>query len=298
MEVRKYYVCDQLKKVGPIEDEYIVKHADHVAEIAALKAERDALNALMELAGADIIFFHSQEYGPFIGPETPEIPQKVQFSVMVNDLFVPAADSEGFDISEAIPLRDVFRSDGWEGVVRWVQKKRDNMPLRPHIEKRVREKEIAARCGERTECMKIDWEHKHMTDLRNAIATTDESIISDEQLLAQPGKMFNRIANLERQLAEMTTDRDLWKDDHDGDCPYQTQLAAAQAAIAALQWTPITMDNLPLKDSEVIGREGLVETVRYHSDLLRQSFAYSRMVGWTHFRPISPPAQARAAEVS
>jgi hypothetical protein len=149
MEVRKYYVCDQLKKVGPIEDEYIVKHADHVAEIAALKAERDALNALMELAGADIIFFHSQEYGPFIGPETPEIPQKVQFSVMVNDLFVPAADSEGFDISEAIPLRDVFRCDGWEGVVRWVQKKRDNMPLRPHIEKRVREKEIAARAAEK-----------------------------------------------------------------------------------------------------------------------------------------------------
>jgi hypothetical protein len=76
----------------------------------------------------------------------------------------------------------------------------------------------------------------------------------------------------------------------------KAQLAAAQATIAALQWTPITMDNLPLKDSEVIGREGLVETVRYHSDLLRQSFAYSRMVGWTHFRPISPPAQARAAE--
>jgi hypothetical protein len=206
-----------------------------IAETARLTEERDALNALIELAGADIIFFHSQEYGPFIGPETPEIPQKVQFSVMVNDLFVPAADSEGFDISEAIPLRDVFRCDGWEGVVRWVQKKRDNMPLRPHIEKRVREKEIAARCGERTECMKIDWEHKHMTDLRNAIATTDESIISDAQLLAQPGKMFNRIANLERQLAEMTTDRDLWKDDHDGDCPYQTQLAAAQAAIAALK---------------------------------------------------------------
>jgi hypothetical protein len=77
----------------------------------------------------------------------------------------------------------------------------------------------------------------------------------------------------------------------------ERELAEAQATIAALQWTPITMDNLPLKDSEVIGREGLVETVRYHSDLLRQSFAYSRMVGWTHFRPISPPAQASAAEV-
>jgi hypothetical protein len=120
-----------------------------IAETARLTEERDALNALIELAGADIIFFHSQEYGPFIGPETPEIPQKVQFSVMVNDLFVPAADSEGFDISEAIPLRDVFRCDGWEGVVRWVQKKRDNMPLRPHIEKRVREKEIAARAAEK-----------------------------------------------------------------------------------------------------------------------------------------------------
>jgi hypothetical protein len=133
----------------PDADGEAVLFDDHVAELEQVNAERDALNALIELAGADIIFFHSQEYGPFIGPETPEIPQKVQFSVMVNDLFVPAADSEGFDISEAIPLRDVFRCDGWEGVVRWVQKKRDNMPLRPHIEKRVREKEIAARAAEK-----------------------------------------------------------------------------------------------------------------------------------------------------
>jgi hypothetical protein len=97
--------------------------------------------ALMELACADIIFFHAQEHGPFVGPEQPALPREVAFSVMVNDLFVPAADAEGFPISEAIPIRDIFRSQGYEGVVRWVQKRRDGMALRPHVEKRIAEQE-------------------------------------------------------------------------------------------------------------------------------------------------------------
>jgi len=102
--------------------------------------ELEQYRALMELACADIIFFHSQE-SAFTHSEPYEHPEKVAFSVLVNDLFVPAADAEGFDISEAIPLRDVFRKDGFEGVVRWVQQKRDGMPLRPKAEKRISEAE-------------------------------------------------------------------------------------------------------------------------------------------------------------
>jgi hypothetical protein len=104
------------------------------------QAELDSHQALMELACSDIIFFHDQG-SPFTGPETPELPSKVEFSVLVNDTFVPAADCEGFDISEAIPLRDIFRKGGIDAVIRWVQQKRDGMPLRPHIEKQVKDRE-------------------------------------------------------------------------------------------------------------------------------------------------------------
>jgi hypothetical protein len=109
--------------------------------ISTLTEQLDAAKALLELACADIIIFHSQEYGPFINPETPEPQVTVAFSVMVNDVFYPAADADGFEITDAIPLRDVYRKDGYEGVVRWVQKRRDNLPLRPHVEKRVKARE-------------------------------------------------------------------------------------------------------------------------------------------------------------
>lgn len=90
--------------------------------IARLEQENAAMQALMELACADIIFFYSM-------PEGPDA--KVEFSVNVNDLFYPGADAEGFSLEEAIPLRDLYRKGGWEGVVRWVQQRRDNTPLRP-----------------------------------------------------------------------------------------------------------------------------------------------------------------------
>jgi hypothetical protein len=118
-----------------------VKHEDY----AALEQENAQYRALMELACEDLIFFHSPD-SAFTRPAEGaalEPGQPVHFSVLVNDLFVPAADAEGFDISEAIPLRDVFRKDGYEGVVRWVQAKRDGMPLRPHVEKRISEGEAA-----------------------------------------------------------------------------------------------------------------------------------------------------------
>jgi hypothetical protein len=50
-------------------------------------------------------------------------------------------------------------------------------------------------------------------------------------------------ADLERQLAEMTADRNLWKDDHDGDCPYKTQLADSRSQLAMKKW-PTKYDEL------------------------------------------------------
>ena len=56
-------------------------------------------------------------------------------------------------------------------------------------------------------------------------------------------RMIERIDDLERQLAEMTADRNLWKDDHDGDCPYKTQLADSRSQLAMKKW-PTKYDEL------------------------------------------------------
>jgi hypothetical protein len=109
--------------------------------LIAMTAEVERMTALMELACADIIFFHSQESGPFVVSGAPELSAKVAFSVLVNDLFYPAADSEEFHLDDAIMLRDIFRRKGYEGVIRWVQEKRGGAVLRPHIEARIKEKE-------------------------------------------------------------------------------------------------------------------------------------------------------------
>lgn len=45
-----------------------------------------------------------------------------------------------------------------------------------------------------------DWEHEHMTALRNAIAATDETLISDAQLLAQPGKLKLALAQAQAEV--------------------------------------------------------------------------------------------------
>ncbi len=55
---------------------------------------------------------------------------------------------------------------------------------------------------------KLSWLEQHAYDLRNAIAATDESITSDEQILAQPGKMKERIAKLEERNAQLEKELD------------------------------------------------------------------------------------------
>ena len=85
----------------------------------------------------------------------------------------------------------------------------------------------------------------------------------------------------------------------------ERELATAQATIAAAQWTPITPDNLP-KVGDEIARFPADPSVRLCQVQVwqvgenagpEQPFAFKwRLSEWTHFRPISPPAQASAAE--
>ncbi len=73
----------------------------------------------------------------------------------------------------------------------------------------------------------------------------------------------------------------------------KAQLAEAQATIAALQWTPITPDNLP----KPLVHE-VLDPVRGFVGTVFASWPYERSIeaGWLYFRPISPPAQASATE--
>lgn len=73
----------------------------------------------------------------------------------------------------------------------------------------------------------------------------------------------------------------------------KAQVAAARATIAALQWTPITPDNFPkVGDEAYSGNDG--DFLYVHSCDLGTAQEWTNE-GWTHFRPISPPAQDSAA---
>ena len=66
---------------------------------------------------------------------------------------------------------------------------------------------------------------------------------------------------------------------------------AAEAQLAAQQWTPITPENLPrrgMKD-ECLHRAGYTGTLgeRYYPHTIEEL----RKLGWTHFRAISAPSK-------
>jgi hypothetical protein len=67
------------------------------------------------------------------------------------------------------------------------------------------------------------------------------------------------------------------------------RISRAEAALEALQWTPISETNLPKghPHDEVLHRHGYTGTLggRY------EGYTYEEMqkLGWTHFRPINPP---------
>jgi len=85
----------------------------------------------------------------------------------------------------------------------------------------------------------------------------------------------------------------------------ERQLATAQATIAALQWTPITPDNLPKVGDELARFPGDPSVRLCQVQVWQvgenagheQPFSFRwRLSEWTHFRPISPPAQDSATE--
>ena len=74
----------------------------------------------------------------------------------------------------------------------------------------------------------------------------------------------------------------------------ERQLAEAQATIAALQWTEITPENFPkVGDEAYSDNDG--DFLYVHTCDLGTAKEWTNE-GWTHFRPISPPAQDSATE--
>ena len=78
----------------------------------------------------------------------------------------------------------------------------------------------------------------------------------------------------------------------------ERELATAQATIAAAQWTEIAPDNLPKMGDEVgcFADDGccVYDVCDIHLRFTYEVWVKKRAM--THFRPISPPAQASAAE--
>jgi len=59
------------------------------------------------------------------------------FAINVNDMFYPAADGEGISMDKIPEVWKVWKEGNWPAVVRWVQAKRDGLPLRKRREENI-----------------------------------------------------------------------------------------------------------------------------------------------------------------
>lgn len=83
-----------------------------------------------------------------------------------------------------------------------------------------------------------------------------------------------------------------WRETPDGKW---VSYADHEAALEALQWTPITPENLPTMGDEMVSvdGEGRVWLRRYESFMADDPAVmfdyFTKQKGWTHFRPLTPP---------
>lgn len=77
---------------------------------------KEEYEALLELLGEDIAFISGQsDREPCLN---------------MNDIFVRAADAEPFTIQEAPMLLKIYETEGFDGLIQWVSKKRNEQPLK------------------------------------------------------------------------------------------------------------------------------------------------------------------------
>jgi hypothetical protein len=84
------------------------------------------------------------------------------------------------------------------------------------------------------------------------------------------------------------------------------RIAALEAWIKELDWTPITEDNMPKVGNDEVGRKRLgrpygtwivcdVSDIPFKQRVTARQY---RSLGWTHFRPINAPAAKQAEDQS
>jgi hypothetical protein len=101
--------------------------------------------------------------------------------------------------------------------------------------------------------------------------------------------LHDHIFALKKQLAEMTADRNLWKDDHDGDCPYKTQLADSRSQLAMKKW-PTKYDELMC--DPVFRAAYAKEWARTDGDNLKDQLAEAKKLAkWTPITPENLPKE-------
>lgn len=82
---------------------------DEVIEAALAGVTLEQLRAAWELVDADVLFASGQDAMP---------------TLLCNDVFVPAADCEGVTWAELPALRDLYRAEGDDGLLRWIAARR------------------------------------------------------------------------------------------------------------------------------------------------------------------------------
>lgn len=87
--------------------------------------EVELLRMVLDLVATDELFVQPAEGGGWV------------FWVNVNDMFYPASDGEGIDLSEVPVVWKAWKENGWPGVVRWVQEKRGGLKLRKSREEAI-----------------------------------------------------------------------------------------------------------------------------------------------------------------
>lgn len=106
-----------------------------------------------------------------------------------------------------------------------------------------------------------------------------------------------QLATAQRELAEMTTDRNLWRDDHGDDCPYKEQLAEARRLA---QWTPITPDTMPPPEENVmVYRSGVIYTAHHDGGSYPIKCWWipgngaANLNDFTHWQPLPAPPEVK-----
>lgn len=107
---------------------------------------------------------------------------------------------------------------------------------------------------------------------------------------ARANALEAEIATLRATLAEMTTDRNLWQDDHEGDCPYSEEVKELRATLAqrdkdvAQAQAANERDRTALHrvvrqiDEEITGRMWLIDgrgAYEWDDDRYRQEFGWA-----------------------